>query len=256
MNKFYVVIPARYASTRLPGKPLLDINGKPMIQHVYERARQSNAEKVLVATDDERIADAVRRFDGEVIMTAREHASGTDRLAEVAKKLELDPQQIVVGVQGDEPLIPAPIINQVAENLAANSAASIATLMEEISDLHVIQNPNAVKVVADKNSMALYFSRAPIPFARDEFPQNKMTQNAPYFRHIGMYAYRVEFLNLFSTWPPCELESVEKLEQLRALWYGHKIHVAAALESPQGGVDTEQDLQNVRQILAAKTKQT
>ena len=249
MNQFCVVIPARYASTRLPGKPLLDIAGKPMVQHVYERASQSNASRVLVATDDERIAATVQRFGGEVIMTSADHVSGTDRLAEVTRILGLDKADIVVGVQGDEPLIPPAIINQVAENLAAHSDASIATLQEKIEDLETLNNPNVVKVVRDQNNMALYFSRAPIPYARDEFAKSQFPVDGEYYRHVGMYAYRVEFLHLYSSWSPCELEQLEKLEQLRALWQGHKIHVETALQLPGAGVDTEQDLQRVRDIV-------
>ncbi|PCI46286.1 MAG: 3-deoxy-manno-octulosonate cytidylyltransferase [Moraxellaceae bacterium] len=249
MSNFCVVIPARYASTRLPGKPLLEISGKPMVQHVYERAKQSNASRVLVATDDERIVTAVKKFGGEVIMTAADHVSGTDRLAEVTRILGLDKTDIVVGVQGDEPLIPPAIINQVAENLAAHSDASIATLQEKIEDLATLNNPNVVKVIRDQNNMAMYFSRAPIPYARDEFAKSQFPVSGEYFRHVGMYAYRVAFLHLYSAWSPCELEQLEKLEQLRALWRGHKIHVETALEMPGAGVDTEQDLQRVRELL-------
>ncbi|PCJ20183.1 MAG: 3-deoxy-manno-octulosonate cytidylyltransferase [Gammaproteobacteria bacterium] len=250
MNDFVVVIPARYGSTRLPGKPLLDIAGKPMVQHVYERASESAAQQVLVATDDERIVEAVKSFGGEVMMTAADHVSGTDRLAEVARNLGLGNSDIVVGVQGDEPLIPPAIINQVAENLAKHSEASIATLQEKIEDLETLNNPNVVKVVRDLKNMALYFSRAPIPYARDEFAEQRFPTDSDYFRHVGMYAYRVEFLNLYSAWAPCELEQLEKLEQLRALWQGHKIHVETALQLPGAGVDTPEDLQRVRDILA------
>ena len=247
MTKFTAVIPARYASTRLPGKPLLDIGGKPMIQHVYERAAKSDAEQVIVATDDKRIEAAVNAFGGKVMLTSPDHASGTDRLNEVASSLQLDDDAIVVGVQGDEPLIPAKIINQVANNLANNSQASIATLKESITNYEDVMNPNAVKVVCDKDDMALYFSRAPIPYARDEFPSKSLPNQGGYFRHIGLYAYRVKFLHDYASWPQCELEAMEKLEQLRAMWQGAKIHVALAEEKPFAGVDTEADLELVRQ---------
>jgi len=247
MIKFTAVIPARYASTRLPGKPLLDIGGKPMIQHVYERAAKSDAEQVIVATDDKRIEAAVIAFGGKVMLTSPDHASGTDRLHEVVSTLQLDNDAIVVGVQGDEPLIPEKIINQVANNLANNSQASIATLKESITNYEDVMNPNAVKVVCDKDDMALYFSRAPIPYARDEFPSKHLAKQGDYFRHIGLYAYRVKFLHDYASWPQCELEAMEKLEQLRAMWQGAKIHVALAEEKPFAGVDTEADLELVRQ---------
>ena len=249
MTEFTAVIPARYASTRLPGKPLLDIAGKPMIQHVYDKACSSRAEKVIVATDDERIVSAVNDFGGEVLLTSPDHESGTDRLQEVASHLGLSEDAIIVGVQGDEPLIPPEIINQVANNLAQYSRASIATLKEEISNYDEVMNPNTVKVVCDKDDMALYFSRAPIPYSRDEFPSKQLSTQVKHYRHIGLYAYRVKFLHDYASWNQCELEIVEKLEQLRAMWHGAKIHVALAKEKPNTGVDTEEDLDKVRQLL-------
>jgi len=250
---FSVVIPARYASSRLPGKPLQDIAGKPMIQHVWEQACRSAAEHVLVATDDVRIEAACRAFGAEVLMTRAEHDSGTDRLAEVAARLGLASDAILVNVQGDEPLIPPAIIDQVAANLAAHPEAAIATLAEPIESSEALFNPNVVKVVSDINGLALTFSRAPLPWARDAFAvaREPLPVGVPYRRHIGIYAYRAGFLQDFVAWGPCWLESVECLEQLRALWHGVRIHVADALEAPPAGVDTPEDLERVRRLLGA-----
>jgi len=250
---FTVVIPARLASTRLPGKPLLPIAGKPMIQHVWEQARKSSASRVVIATDDAGIYQVCEAFGAEVLMTREDHDSGTDRLAEVAVKLGLAADAIVVNVQGDEPLIPAVIIDQVAANLAAHPEAGIATLAEPISDVTAVFNPNAVKVVSDCNGLALTFSRAPLPWARDVFAQSRdsLPADVPYRRHIGMYAYRAGFLQDFVAWGPCWLERTESLEQLRALWHGVRIHVADAIEAPPVGVDTPEDLERVRRILEA-----
>jgi 3-deoxy-manno-octulosonate cytidylyltransferase (CMP-KDO synthetase) len=256
---FSVVIPARYASSRLPGKPLVDIGGKPMIQHVYERALESEAVSVIIATDDQRIADVVKGFGADYVMTASTHSSGTDRLEEVVRSLGYYSDDIVVNVQGDEPLIPSRIINQVAHNLAAEAGASIATLCEKITDVESLFNPNVVKVVFDVKGFAQYFSRAPIPWARDQFatalparlPLN-MPENINYYRHIGIYAYRVKFLRSFVKWEPSPLETIECLEQLRALWNGEKIHVDLADEQPPAGVDTLEDLERVRRIFAGK----
>ena len=250
---FVVVIPARYASTRLPGKPLQDIAGKPMIQHVWEQARKSSASRVVVATDDARIVEACRGFGAEVLLTAAAHNSGTDRLAEVASQLGLPGEAIVVNVQGDEPLIPPAIIDQVAANLAASPQAGIATLGEPIHDAAQLFNPNVVKVVSDASGLALTFSRAPLPWARDAFAagRDSLPAGVPFRRHIGIYAYRAGFLHDFVAWGPCWLEDAECLEQLRALWHGVRIHVADALETPPAGVDTAEDLQRVRQLLGA-----
>ncbi|MDM8347848.1 3-deoxy-manno-octulosonate cytidylyltransferase [Pseudomonas sp. sp1636] len=252
-SAFTVVIPARYASSRLPGKPLQDIAGKPMIQHVWEQACKSSARQVVVATDDARIVEACRRFGAEVLLTRVEHNSGTDRLAEVAAALGLAPDAMVVNVQGDEPLIPPAIIDQVAANLAANPQAAIATLAEPIDDVAALFNPNVVKVASDRNGLALTFSRAPLPWARDAFAvsREQLPANVPYRRHIGIYAYRVQFLHDFVAWGPCWLEDAECLEQLRALWHGVRIHVADALQAPPAGVDTAEDLARVRRLLEA-----
>jgi 3-deoxy-manno-octulosonate cytidylyltransferase (CMP-KDO synthetase) len=249
---FTVVIPARYASTRLPAKPLKDIAGKPMIQHVYERACESNAHKIIIATDDARIETVAKSFGAQVCMTSANHTSGTDRLQEVVASLGLADDEIVVNVQGDEPLIPAQVINQVAGNLAAMTNASMATLSEPIHSLADFRNPNIVKVVADVDGRALYFSRAPIPWPRDHFAQlhiNNLPENFPAQRHIGIYAYRVGLLHKFVTWLPAPLEKIESLEQLRVMWNGQVIHIAEAIIAVPGGVDTEEDLQRIKSLL-------
>lgn len=249
---FYVVIPARYASTRLPAKPLKEIAGKPMIQHVYERACASAAAAVIIATDDARIEAAALGFGARVCMTSPSHPSGTDRLQEVAKRLGFKASDILVNVQGDEPLIPPAVIDQVAENLAIRPEFSVATLSEPIHSLADFRNPNVVKVVADAAGRALYFSRAPIPWPRDHFAADKietLPAGLPCQRHIGIYAYRVELLDRFVTWPPVPLEKTESLEQLRVLWQGAGIHVANACAPVPGGVDTPEDLLRVQALL-------
>lgn len=248
---FTVVIPSRYASTRLPGKPLQMIAGKPMIQHVWEQACKSSAQRVVVATDDARIVEACKAFGAEVVLTREDHNSGTDRLAEVATQLGLAADAIVVNVQGDEPMIPPVVIDQVAANLAAHPEARMSTLAEPIEDVETLFNPNAVKVLSDLNGLALTFSRAPLPWARDDFARSReqLPAGVPYRRHIGIYAYRAGFLHDFVSWGPCWLENTECLEQLRALWHGVRIHVADALEAPPAGVDTTEDLERVRRLL-------
>ncbi|MGF1762093.1 3-deoxy-manno-octulosonate cytidylyltransferase [Aliivibrio kagoshimensis] len=248
---FTVIIPARYQSSRLPGKPLADICGKPMIQWVYEQACQAGAEQVIIATDDERIASVVSAFGGEVCMTSPDHQSGTERLAEVIEKFNISDDQIVVNVQGDEPLIPPAIIRQVADNLAAVSAP-MATLGVEIEHQDEVFNPNAVKVVTDEQGFALYFSRATIPWDRDNFSQQPVQISSPLLRHVGIYAYRAGFINTYINWQPSVLEKIECLEQLRVLWYGERIHVAVASEAPPAGVDTPEDLAQVCQIISQR----
>ncbi|KDM91753.1 3-deoxy-manno-octulosonate cytidylyltransferase [Photobacterium galatheae] len=245
---FTVIIPARYQSSRLPGKPLADIAGKPMIQWVYEQARKAGATQVIVATDDQRIADAVKGFGGEVCMTRADHDSGTERLAEVVEKYQLAANEIVVNVQGDEPLIPPSIIRQVADNLA-HSIAPMATLAVEIDHADEVFNPNAVKVVTDKNGYALYFSRASIPWDRDNFAKRPQEIHQNLLRHIGIYAYRAGFIKTYIHWEPSALEKIESLEQLRVLWHGEKIHVDVAIDPPPAGVDTPEDLEKVRQMI-------
>lgn len=244
---FIVVIPARYASTRLPGKPLLDLAGKPMLQHVYERALKSRASAVYIATDDERIAEAASRFTHNVCMTASNHQSGTDRIQEVAMQLGLSEDSILVNVQGDEPLIPPAAIDLVAADLRANPQAGISSLYESLQDREDYLNVNAVKVVIDEQGYALYFSRAAIPWQDGE----GSFDHAQAKRHIGIYAYRVSTLNAFVGWPVARLESLERLEQLRALYHGIRIHLQAAPERIPPGVDTLADLEAVRRQLAA-----
>lgn len=250
---FTVVIPARYGSSRFPGKPLKVIAGKPMVQLVWEQARKSSAQRVVVATDDVRIFEACQAFGAEVLMTRDDHNSGTDRLAEVAMQLGLAADAIVVNVQGDEPMIPPAVIDQVASNLAAHPEAGISTLAEPIDDVAALFNPNVVKVSSDINGLALTFSRAPLPWARDALAANRdeLPAGVPFRRHIGIYAYRAGFLHDFVSWGPCMLENTENLEQLRALWNGVRIHVADAREAPPAGVDTPEDLERVRRLLEA-----
>ncbi len=245
---FTVVIPARYASTRLPGKPLLDIAGKPMLQHVYERALQSEASAVYIATDDERIYKAAQSFTSNVCMTCDQHQSGTDRIQEVAAQLSLAKDEVVVNVQGDEPLIPPSAINQVAKSLVDHPDAGIASLYELINTQDEFTNPNIVKVVTDNAGFALYFSRASIPFLRDANESIK-----PPFgkRHIGIYAYRVATLNDYVNWQQAPLEISERLEQLRAMSHGVRIHMQEAKEQMPAGVDTAEDLEAVRKFLSA-----
>lgn len=245
---FTVVIPARYESTRLPGKPLADIGGKPMIQWVYEQSLQAGAEKVVVATDDARVESAVQAFGGVVCMTSSEHESGTERLAEVVKVMNIPDDHVIVNVQGDEPLIPPAIITQVANNLAS-SQAPMATLAVEISHEDEVFNPNAVKVLTDKDGYAMYFSRATIPWDRDNFANGGKVIAQPLMRHIGIYAYRAGFINTYINWEPTALEKIESLEQLRVLWYGEKIHVEVAKQAPPAGVDTPEDLEVVRKLI-------
>jgi 3-deoxy-manno-octulosonate cytidylyltransferase (CMP-KDO synthetase) len=259
---FLVVIPARFNSSRLPGKVLLDIAGKPMVQWVWERACASAAERVVIATDDASVAAVVRGFGGEVCMTRASHESGTDRLQEVAAQLELGDDRIIVNVQGDEPLIPPAAIDQVAANLAGSARAGIATLARRIREVDEVFNPNVVKVVVDNTQHALYFSRAPIPWDREAWQeitdraQTGSLAGAPHAgewaRHIGIYAYRAEFLHRFVQWPLGRLERLEKLEQLRALENGVAIHVDEAQALIPPGVDTAEDLEEVRAVLSGQ----
>jgi len=251
---FKVVIPARYASSRLPGKPLLDIAGKPMIAHVCERAKEANADEVVVATDDQRIFQAVSDLGIKAVMTRVDHQSGTERIAEVARLCGWSDDDVIVNLQGDEPLIPPESIREVATALASQKMAGIATLAANIIDSEEIFNPNAVKVVLNQAGYALYFSRAPIPWQRGVFDQvNRSPTGAqPYLRHIGLYAYRVDFLNRYCSWPASILESVEALEQLRILWQGEAILVKVIDKTPEAGVDTHEDLLRVSRVLALK----
>ena len=256
MTQFTVIIPARYASSRLPGKPLADIAGKPMIQHVFEQAKQSGASRIIIATDNEQVATAAKNFGAEVCMTAESHNSGTERLAEVVEKLAIPDNEIIVNIQGDEPLIPPVIVKQVAENLA-KYPVNMASLAVNIDEPEELFNPNVVKVLTDKDGYVLYFSRAAIPWDRDQFAKmddvTKLQLSAQYLRHIGIYAYRAGFIKHYVQWQPTALEHIEKLEQLRVLWNGEKIHVELAKEVPAVGVDTAEDLEKVRSILTKKS---
>ena len=247
---FKIVIPARHALSRLPGKPLLDIAGKPMILRVLERALDAGADEVWVATDHPGIAGVVEKAGGKVIVTSAEHPSGTDRLAEVATRLGWSDDTIVVNVQGDEPLIPPQLINDVAAALAADTEAAIATACHPLESAEEFFNPNVVKLVMDARGRALYFSRAAIPWARDAFATDRsaLPANLPAYRHIGLYAYRAGFLKRYSSLAPSPLEQWEALEQLRAMAHGYPIQVMVLDHAPPAGVDTAEDLERVRRV--------
>ncbi|MBL0282924.1 MAG: 3-deoxy-manno-octulosonate cytidylyltransferase [Zoogloea sp.] len=247
---FKIVIPARHASSRLPGKPLLDIAGKPMILRVLERALGAGADEVWVATDHTGIAGVVEKAGGKVIVTSAEHPSGTDRLAEVATRLGWSDDTIVVNVQGDEPLIPPQLIDDVAAALAADAEAAIATACHPLESAEEFFNPNVVKLVMDARGRALYFSRAAIPWARDAFATDRsaLPANLPAYRHIGLYAYRAGFLKRYSSLAPSPLEQWEALEQLRAMAHGYPIQVMVLDHAPPAGVDTAEDLERVRRV--------
>lgn len=247
MTPYHIVIPARYASSRFPGKPLVDINGKTMLEHVYGVARQSSASSIVIATDDQRIYEVARQFCDRVLMTSDQHQSGTDRLAEVCQIMQWSEDEVVVNLQGDEPLTPPELLHQVAENIHSYQDASIATLTTPIHHQSDIKDPNIVKVVADINGYALYFSRAVIPFQRDP---GGNSESSLYQRHLGIYAYRVAFLNAYSQMPQCDLEMVEKLEQLRAMYHGYRIHTQQAQQLPGPGIDTPEDLKKLHSLLA------
>ena len=250
--EFVVVIPARYASSRLPGKPLADICGKPMIQHVYEKACLSGASKVVIATDHQKVFDAVSTFTSDVLMTREDHQSGTERLAEVVDLLKLDNNTIVVNVQGDEPLLAPENVSQVA-TLLNESTAPMATLSVEIEEQEDVFNPNAVKVVSDINKNALYFSRASIPFDRSAMMGEQSTLDlTPFQRHVGIYAYRAGFIKQYIELSVSPLEQLESLEQLRVLYHGYNIKIEQAHITPQAGVDTPEDLAKVISYLQSK----
>ncbi|OFZ66532.1 MAG: 3-deoxy-manno-octulosonate cytidylyltransferase [Betaproteobacteria bacterium RBG_16_56_24] len=275
MLAFHVVIPARHASTRLPGKPLLLISGKPMVVRVAEQAAQSGAQQIWIATDHHAIANVVHEHGFKACLTKASHTSGTDRIAEVVEQCDWPDDTIVVNVQGDEPLIPPALIRAVAGHLHDHPECAIATACHAIHDEAAMRNPNIVKTVLDKNGNALYFSRAPIPYPRDAFrvlpssagrdddpssPGGRdagntvLPKDLPALRHIGIYAYRAGFLRAYSRLAPCALEHFEALEQLRALYHGYNIGVVIAEQVPPGGVDTEQDLHAVRQLFEAQLK--
>ncbi len=242
-NKFVVIIPARYASTRLPGKPLKRIGDKTLIQHVCYRASESDADEIIVATDDNRIFDHIAESGFKAVMTSESCQSGTDRIAEAANTLELDDEAIIVNLQGDEPFMPAEVINQIAASLVENSEAVMSTGCERLKEIKDYSNPDIVKVVRDKNDLALYFSRSYIPFSRND---NEQTV----YKHLGIYAYRTSYVKKFASLNPCELELTEKLEQLRVLWHGDKIVVKQITQSTGIGVDTLEDLELARKYYA------
>lgn len=247
MTEFWVVVPARYASSRLPGKPLLEIAGKAMIEHVWNRACESGAKRVLIATDDDRIRDRCEAFGAEVAMTSEAHQSGTDRIAEAVRNFDLDDETIIVNVQGDEPTMPESNIRQVAE-LASRPGTDVATLCVPIVSREEYFNPNVVKCVRTEDDLALYFSRAPVPWHRDgaAVGAESQTRFSHAMRHLGIYAFRAGALQRFASAKPVELEQLEKLEQLRALAMGMTVRVAPAIEVPAAGVDTEADLARLR----------
>ncbi|MGA7751088.1 MAG: 3-deoxy-manno-octulosonate cytidylyltransferase [Gallionella sp.] len=252
MTGFHVVIPARHASTRLPGKPLLLIAGKPMVVRVAEQAAQSGAQQIWIATDHHAIANVVHEYGFKACLTKDNHASGTDRIAEVVELQGWPDDTIVVNVQGDEPLIPPALIHSVAEHLHSHPECAIATACHVIHDEALMRNPNIVKTVLDKNGNALYFSRASIPYPRDAFAQQQpLPADLPVLRHIGIYAYRAGFLRAYGQLAPAAIEHFEALEQLRALYHGYRIGVVIAEHAPPAGVDTEQDLQVARRAFGA-----
>jgi 3-deoxy-manno-octulosonate cytidylyltransferase (CMP-KDO synthetase) len=255
---FHVVVPARYASTRLPGKPLADIAGKPMIVRVVEAALKSSAADVCVATDDDRVRAAVEAHGHRAVMTRADHASGTDRIAEVVDALAWPDDAVVVNVQGDEPLIEAALIDAVAESLKVSRDGTpvMSTAAHPLTSAADFFNPNVVKVVCDATGRALYFSRAPVPWARDAFTANRdqLPAGLGALRHIGIYGYRAAFLRQYGKLAPSPLEGIEALEQLRVLWHGYSIRVAVFDHPPQPGVDTPEDLARVQKLFSTRSE--
>lgn len=250
--KFSIVIPVRYASTRLPGKPLLDIAGRPMIAHVYERACESGADDIIVATDDQRIADVADRIGAEVCLTSADHSSGTERIAEVVERKNYSDDRIIVNLQGDEPCLPGALLHQVADDLDRHPQADMSTLCEDITSVDAFCDWHVAKVALDQAGYALYFSRAPIPWPRDAFTKDPkaLPKGQSYLKHIGVYAYRAGFIKRYVSWPASSLEKTESLEQLRVLWHGGRIHVVHACCDAGVGVDTPEDLEKVRQLFS------
>ena len=247
---FHVVIPARHGASRLPGKPLLLIAGKPLLQWVWEKALESGAASVVVATDDERILRAAVKFGADCVMTGSQHASGTDRVAEVVRRRGFTAEDIVVNLQGDEPLMPASVVAEIATALQARPGVDIATAVAPVASLTEFLDTSCVKALRALDGRALYFSRAPVPWPRDSVADGRAAAFAGAWRHVGLYAYRVRSLLEFAAWPPTSLEETEKLEQLRALEHGMHIHLVALAQAPPGGVDTAEDLQRVRAAAA------
>ena len=248
---FRIVIPARFASTRLPGKPLRDICGKPMIVRVIEQAKLSNADEVIVATDSKKVADAVADLDVQVCMTRENHQSGTERLSEVIEQLGFGDEQILINLQGDEPMMPPVCLNQVGQALEDDDNLKMATLCTPLTDIEELFDPHAVKVVRDINDFALYFTRAAVPWSRDCFNETprELPKQQEYQRHIGLYGYRAGFIKQYLAWQSSDIEKTESLEQLRVLYYGEKIKVITAEIAPGPGVDTRDDLNRVCELL-------
>src|SRR3990167_822186 len=252
--EFHVIIPARFAATRLPGKVLLEINGKPMIQHVYERAVESGAESIVIATDDERVKELAEKFGATVCMTNEAHQSGTERVAEVVNLLDYNDDDIIVNLQGDEPFLPASVIKQAEQELDEHDNVKIASLCCVIEDVEELFSSNIAKVILNHRKQAIYFSRAPIPWERDNFVMGEKTAKkmlGTHYRHIGIYAFRASFLQQYIEMEPCEAEQLELLEQLRVLWHGGRIQMGIVKQNriPRG-VDTEADLKAIRQQFA------
>jgi 3-deoxy-manno-octulosonate cytidylyltransferase (CMP-KDO synthetase) len=248
---FHVIIPARFSAARLPGKPLLSIGDRPLIQWVWQCAQRSGAASVIIATDDLRVFDSAKAFGADVEMTSPQHASGTDRIAEVARAKGFAPDDVVVNLQGDEPMMPAAVVQEVAAALTARPQIDIATAVAPIKSLAEFLDTSCVKALRARHGRALYFSRAPVPWPRDSITAGLPSRFSGAWRHIGIYAYRVHSLLQFASWPPTPLEEAEKLEQLRALENGMRIHLVTLAEAPPPGVDTPEDLKRVRAVLAA-----
>ncbi len=246
-----MIIPVRFDSTRLPGKALLDIAGKPMIQHVYERAKNSGADSVVIATDNDQVAEVAEAFGAHVCMTSPDHQSGTERLSEAVEALEYEDDEIIVNVQGDEPMIWPEVINQVARSLDENEYAKVASVCEPIETLEDLRNPNIVKVVLNRRAYAMYFSRSPIPWqpSLKEKSGAKLDLTENYFRHVGIYGYRAGVLRDYVNWTESPYEMLESLEQLRVLWNGHRILMSISEKKHVPGVDTQEDLEKVRELL-------
>ncbi len=248
---FSVIIPARFESNRLHGKPLMLINNQPMIYWTWQQAKRSGANRVVIATESVEVKETCEAFGAEACLTAKHHQSGTERIAEVVEILDFSDDEIIVNVQGDEPMLPPELIHQVAEGLENNLNVQMATLCEPITDLETLFDTHAVKVVRDINQLAISFSRAALPWSRDSFATQpkRLPENGHYKRHIGLYSYRSGFIKQYVNWPACDLEQVERLEQLRVLWHGEKILVLDALCDAGVGVDTLKDLEKVRQLI-------
>ena len=249
---FHVIIPARFGASRLPGKPLLLVGDRPLVQWVWQSARESGAASVIIATDDVRIFAAARSFDAECSMTSQQHASGTDRIAEVVRARGFAADDVVVNLQGDEPMMPAAVVKEVAQALTSRPQIDITTAVAPIRSLAEFLDTGCVKALRAGDGHALYFSRAPVPWPRDSVTQGRPTRFAGAWRHIGIYAYRVQGLLQFASWPPTPLEEVERLEQLRALEHGMRIHLVTLSEAPPAGVDTAEDLERVRALVSGR----